>query len=120
MLSTDEIIKKRYASVDAKNIEEFINLLSDDHRLVFAHRAPVIGKENAREQVLEFWSMIKSVRHEITHIHDCGDTQLIEALVHYEMPDGSKHEIPCCDVMEIRSGKILEQRAYLDQSSLFA
>ncbi len=113
-------IEQRFKAVDAKDMEGFLALLTDNHSLVFGGRDPVIGKADARAQVSQFWSSIASLRHNIKHIHDTGDTIIVESLVDYERLDGKVVHVPCCDVFRMRGNKIAQTCAYLDQSPVWA
>jgi ketosteroid isomerase-like protein len=113
-------VLERFAAVDRKDIDGFIDMLTDDHVFLFGGRLPVVGKEDARTQVLQFWSMIGRLRHNIWRVNVCGDVIYVEANVDYERLDGRMVTVPCCDVIRIRGDKICEQRAYLDQSPVWA
>ncbi len=111
---------ERFAAVDRKDIDGFINMLTDDHSFVFGGRPPAIGKAVAREQVLHFWSLIGRLRHNIWRMNVIGDLIYVEADVDYERLDGHSVTVPCCDVIRTRGNLICEQRAYLDQSAVWA
>lgn len=116
----DHWVLRRFAAVDAKDIDGFIDMLTDDHRFVFGGRPPAIGKAIAREQVLHFWSLIGRLRHNIWRVIAIDDLVFVEAEVDYERLDGHSVIVPCCDVIRIRGKLICEQRAYLDQSAVWA
>ena len=44
----------------------------------------------------------------------------IEALIEYERLDGKVVLVPCCDVVRHNGSELVEQRAYLDQTAIFA
>ena len=48
------------------------------------------------------------------------DLIFVEADVDYERLDGHSVTVPCCDVIRTRGTLICEQRAYLDQSPVWA
>ncbi len=113
-------VLERFAAVDRKDIDGFINMLTDDHRFVFGARDPVIGKGDARAVVLHFWSLIGRLRHNIWRVTESDELMFVEANVEYERLDGRVVTVPCCDVIKIRGDKLCEQRAYLDQSAVWA
>jgi len=113
-------ILERFAAVDRKDIDGFINMLSDDHQFIFGARPPVIGKDDARTVVLHFWEMIGRLRHNIWRVREAGDIAYVEALIEYERLDGNVVLVPCCDIVRHRDGELVEQRAYLDQAAIFA
>ncbi|MBO9375392.1 hypothetical protein GG804_01295 [Sphingomonas histidinilytica] len=120
-MTQDHWVLKRFAAVDAKDIDGFIDMLTEDHRFVFGGRPPVIGKADAREQVLHFWSLIGRLRHNIQRVTVAAeDLIFVEADVDYERLDGHSVTVPCCDVIRTRGTLICEQRAYLDQSPVWA
>lgn len=116
----DHWVLERFRAVDRKDIDGFIDMLTDDHKFIFGSRPPVIGKDDAREQVLFFWTLIGRLKHNIWRVTEAGDLIFVEANVDYERLDGQWVTVPCCDVIRIRGDKICEQRAYLDQSPVFA
>jgi ketosteroid isomerase-like protein len=113
-------VLQRFAAVDRKDIDGFIDMLTYDHVFLFGGRPPVVGKDEARAQVLLFWSMIGRLRHNIWRVNECGELIYVEANVDYERLDGRMVTVPCCDVIRIRGDKICEQRAYLDQGPVWA
>jgi ketosteroid isomerase-like protein len=116
----DHWVLRRFAAVDAKDIDGFVDMLSEDHRFIFGGRQPVVGKADARAQVLLFWAQIKRLRHNIWRLSVVGELVYVEANVDYERLDGHAVTVPCCDVIKTRGDKICEQRAYLDQSPIWA
>jgi ketosteroid isomerase-like protein len=117
----DHWVLRRFAAVDRKDIDGFIDMLTDDHVFLFGGRLPVIGKAVAREQVLHFWSMIGRLRHNIWRVTVAADDLIfVEANVDYERLDGHSVTVPCCDVIRTRGNLICEQRAYLDQGPIWA
>lgn len=113
-------VLERFAAVDRKDIDGFINMLSEDHRFIFGARPPVIGREDARAIVNHFWTMIGRLRHNIWRVREAGDIVYVEALIEYERLDGKVVLVPCCDVVRHDGSLLIEQRAYLDQTAIFA
>ena len=113
-------VLERFAAVDRKDIDGFVEMLCDDHRFHFGARPAVIGKDDARKVVLHFWSLMGRLRHNIWRVREDGDMVYVEALIEYERLDGKVVLVPCCDVIRVRDGKLFEQRAYLDQSAIWA
>lgn len=116
---THPILDERFKAVDSKDLSGFLDLLTDDHVLVFGNREPVYGKETAGRQVEQFWAMIGGLKHNIQSIREVGDTAFVESLIDYKRLDGRVVRVPCCDVFVMEGDKIRETRAYLDQSPLW-
>ena len=116
----DHWVLERFRAVDRKDIDGFIDMLTDDHMFVFGARPPLIGKPAAREVVLHFWTMIGRLRHNIRRLTEAGEYIFVEADVDYERLDGKVVTVPCCDVIRTRGRLLCEQRAYLDQTEVFA
>lgn len=112
-------IEARFQAVDRKDMDAFLEMLTDDHQFVFGGREPVLGKAAAREQVAAFWSAIASLRHNIRRIHDAKDWVIVESLVDYERLDGRVVSVPCCDTFRMSGDKIAETHAYLDQTPVW-
>lgn len=117
---SDHWVLDRFRAVDRKDIDGFIDMLTDDHMFVFGSRPPLIGKDAAREVVLNFWTMIGRLRHNIWRLTEAGEFIFVEADVDYERLDGKVVTVPCCDVIRTRGRLLCEQRAYLDQAEVFA
>lgn len=113
-------ILERFAAVDRKDIDGFIDMLSEDHKFIFGARPPVVGKNDAREVVNHFWTLIGRLRHNIWRVREAGDIAYVEALIEYERLDGNVVLVPCCDVVRHNGSLLVEQRAYLDQTAIFA
>lgn len=113
-------VLERFAAVDRKDIDGFIDMLSADHQFIFGARPPVVGKEDARTVVNHFWTMIGRLRHNIWRVREAGDIVTVEALIEYERLDGKVVLVPCCDVVRHNGRELVEQRAYLDQTAIFA
>lgn len=113
-------VLERFAAVDRKDIDGFIDMLTDDHHFIFGGRPPVVGKDDARAVVLHFWSLIGRLRHNIWRVKEADDIVYVEALIEYERTDGKVVLVPCCDVIQVRDDRLCEQRAYLDQSAIWA
>lgn len=113
-------VLERFAAVDRKDIDGFIDMLSDDHQFIFGARPPVIGKNDARVVVNHFWALIGRLRHNIWRVREVGDIVYVEALIEYERLDGKVVLVPCCDVVRHNGSELIEQRAYLDQTAIFA
>lgn len=113
-------VLERFGAVDRKDIDGFIDMLSDDHRFIFGARPPVIGKDDARMIVNHFWTMIGRLRHNIWRVREAGDIVYVEAMIEYERRDGKVVPVPCCDVVRHNGSELIEQRAYLDQTAIFA
>ena len=120
-MAQDHWILKSFAAIDAKDIDGFIDMLTDDHRFVFGHRLPVIGKVDAREQILHFWSLIGRIRHNIKRLTIASEELIfVESEVDYERLDGHSVTVPGCVAIGTRGSLICEQRAYIDQSPVWA
>ena len=119
-MAADHWVLERFRAVDRKDIDGFIDMLTDDHKFVFGTRPPVVGKDEARTVVLHFWSLIGRLRHNIRRVTEAGELIFVEADVDYERLDGKVVTVPCCDVIRTRGYKLCEQRAYLDQSPVWA
>ena len=67
-------ILERFAAVDRKDIDGFIDMLSEDHQFIFGARPPVVGKADARTVVNYFWTLIGRLRHNIWRVREAGSS----------------------------------------------
>lgn len=114
------LLRRRFDAVDAMDLDALLALHSPDGRLIFGARPPVVGRKAAAEQIRAFWSQIAGLRHNLVRVSAVGTLAFVESLIDYERLDGRVVTVACCDVFTVRDGLIVETRAYLDQSAVFA
>ncbi|HEX7784465.1 MAG TPA: nuclear transport factor 2 family protein [Sphingobium sp.] len=117
----DHWVLRSFDAIDAKDIDAFLDMLTDDHRFVLGAMPVVIGKNSAREQIVQFWELIGRIRHVVKHVSMCGTALVfVESEIDYERLDGHCVTIPGCVAIKLRGDLICEQRAYFDQGALWA
>jgi ketosteroid isomerase-like protein len=117
------IVRAMFAAVDGRDAEGLIGFLTDDIVLVFAHNAPVEGKQAFDTTNRQFMSAIGGIRHEIHDLWQAAedpDVVIARMTVHYTRLDGSGISLPCCNVFRMRGDLIADYRVYMDINPVFA
>lgn len=115
-----DLLGRRFAAVDAKDLDAFRAVHREAHHFVFGGRPPVVGLNEMSTQVEGFWAAIGGLNHHVQRVAAVGDTVYVESVIEYERLDGRVVQVPCCDVFRVEAGAIAETRAYLDQGPVWA
>ena len=113
-------------SVDNKDAAGFAAAFTSDAWLRFANNPPIIGRENIRGAIAQFFTAMKALRHTPKGAFLDGDTLFLEAEVTYTKHDDSRVTVPAMTVFRIASsegdrGFLADQcRIYVDLTPLFA
>jgi len=111
-------VEDLYRSVDAKDPETFAGFLTDGASFRFANAEPVVGKDNVREAVTGFFSMIAGLAHTIDNVWAQGDDLICNGRVTYERHDGTELSAPFATIFKLEDGKIADYLIYVDASAL--
>lgn len=113
-------------SVDRKDAAGFAAAFTDDGWCRFANNPPIVGRENIRAAIAQFFTAMKSLKHASKGTFIDGDTVFLEAEVTYLRHDDAKVTVPAMTVFRIASeeegGRFLADqcRIYVDLAPLFA
>ena len=114
-------------SVDHKDANGFAAAFTSDAWLRFANNPPIIGRENIRGAIAQFFTAMKALKHTAKGAFVDGDTLILEAEVTYTRHDDAKVTVPAVTIFRIASSKagksefLADQcRIYVDLMPLFA
>jgi len=111
-------VEDLYRSVDAKDAEAFCGFLTDGASFRFANAEPVVGKDNVREAVSGFFSMVAGMSHRLDNVWDQGDDLISNGRVTYKRLDGTELSVPFATIFKLEDGKIADYLIYVDASAL--
>jgi ketosteroid isomerase-like protein len=60
------------------------------------------------------------VEHKVKNTWENGDTIIAEMELVYHRKDGKVIPVPCVDIIQLKNGKVVSLRAYLDAAPAFA
>lgn len=110
--------------LDRYDIDRFANFLSDDVRVQFNNDEPLTGKDTAVQGMGGFWASIQDLGYGLTHepwnIYGTDDHYVLEALNHYDRPDGRRitiHAVAFTDRDD--AGLVTSIRVYQDLAPLY-
>jgi hypothetical protein len=81
-------VERLFATIDLQDEEEFTSFLTEDATFRFGNAPEVIGREDARKAVADFFSSIGGPSHEMLGVCDLGETVICEFTVTYTRHDG--------------------------------
>jgi ketosteroid isomerase-like protein len=113
-------LKDLYSTIDAKDLDGFVDALSEDVVVVFANNPPAVGKDQVRAAIGGFFGTIESMSHNFLNVFVDGETTLLEADIDYGRLDGQHVHVPCLSVLH-RDGEHVDQlRIFADLAPVFA
>jgi len=104
-------VEDLYRSIDAKDPEAFSGFLSDGASFRFANAEPVVGKDNIREAVSGFFSMVAGMSHRLDNVWTRGDNLISNGNVTYKRLDGTELSVPFATIFKLEGGKIADHMA---------
>jgi len=80
-------VEDLYQSIDAMDAQAFTGFLTDGASFRFVNAEPVVGKDNVREAVGGFFSMIAGLSHRLDNVWAEGDDLISNGNVTYQRHD---------------------------------
>jgi ketosteroid isomerase-like protein len=105
---------------DARDMDRFLALHTDDVACTVANHPTAHGKEGLRAGIGGLWSRIKGMSHSVSgawSLHD-GTMGIAETTCMYTRKDDSTYIIRPCTTLRRRDGKIYELRIHADMTQL--
>jgi limonene-1,2-epoxide hydrolase len=110
-----------FAVVDAMDVATVASLFAKDGRVVFGNGQPLVGIEEIRTGITEFFATIAGQHHEIVNEWHVGDESIVELKVTYDRNDGQQVTIPCVTIFHTNvADKIDAYRVYFDVAPIYA
>ena len=73
-------------------------LFAEDGRVVFGNGQPLVGIDEIRPGITNFYDTIAGLHHEIVSEWNVGDDTIVEFKVTYDRKDGQQVTIPCVTI----------------------
>ena len=112
--------KEYFVAVDAMNVENVSRLFTEDARFRFGNADPAVGRQGIRKALEDFYSAIKSLRHEIKARWERDDAAIAELEITYTRHDDSAVTLPSTTILRREGDLARDVRIYMDISPLFA
>ena len=123
-----ESVEKKHFSITPEQIIDAIDsgdpavyakLLTENSRFRFGNYDMVQGKPAIFETQTQFYSSIKSLKHEVLRTWKNENSIVIELLVTYIRHDDTTITLPVVDIFEIKENKIDATIVYMDVTPLY-
>jgi ketosteroid isomerase-like protein len=109
-----------FAVVDAMNVSTVMSLFAEEGRVVFGNGQPLVGTDEIRAGITEFFGTIAGQHHEVVKEWNVGDDTVAELKVTYDRKDGQQVTIPCVTIFHTDAvGKIDDYRVYFDSAPIY-
>lgn len=115
-----EWLYRLFEEIDKKDLDSYLNFLSEDVKFRFGNSPEVIGKHKLRETLDGFFKSIKGLKHDILKILQEDETIVCQGNVTYTRHDMSKITIPFMNYFEMNENFIKEYLIYIDISPLYS
>lgn len=113
-------LTRLFITIDRKDAQGFVSFFADNAAFRFANAPAVLGKENIRKAVGDFFSAIKGLRHNIVGVWEFENVVICEGEVAYTRLDSKQLTVPFVDIFRMEKDLIADYRIYMDISALFA
>jgi ketosteroid isomerase-like protein len=114
-------LRDYYDNIDHMRLDDFVNSHTDDVLVQFGNNPPAVGKEQVREAIGQFWTMIDGLEHTFINVHEAGSTTVLEADIEYTRQDAQVVTVPCASILDrAPDGKVSALRIYIDLAPVFA
>lgn len=109
-----------FRRADAKDVDGWTDLMTDDVHFVFGNADAIDGRENLHSTITGFFNAVAGIRHTVIDAWTVDDKIIQKLSVTYTRHDGSTLTVPAVNLLTLRDGKISEYLIYVDNSALFA
>lgn len=109
-----------FDNVDRKDLDAFIDSLTDDVVVKFANHPPAVGKEQVRAAIGGFFETVDGMQHDFVEVHTERDVTVLEADIEYTRKDGARVRVPSATVLHRPDQHVAHLRIYLDLAPVFA
>jgi ketosteroid isomerase-like protein len=114
-------LRDYYDTIDNMRLDEFVDSHTDGVVVQFANNPPAHGKDEVRESIGQFWTLIDGLEHTFLSVHEDGPTTVLESNIDYTRKDGQVVTVPCASVVDrAGDGKVSGLRVYIDLAPVFA
>ena len=116
----DEWCRRLFASIDAKDVREFLGFLTPDARFRYGSAPALEGEAAIAQALTQFFAGVASLSHRVHELWETPGHIICRGEVTYRRPAGRSVRIPFCNVLTTRGEKIAVYDIYLDPTPLTA
>ncbi|NMO01989.1 nuclear transport factor 2 family protein [Gordonia sp. TBRC 11910] len=110
-----------FAVIDGQDLDTLGDLFTDNGSLVFGNNPAMVGPEQIRTGVREFYATVGALAHTILNEWTVGEQTIVELSVTYHRLDGQQVTIPVVSIWRLTpTGKIDDYRVYFDLAPVYA
>jgi len=120
MIKEKSSISDVMASVDAMNVDDFVNFLDEGCCFRFGNLPAVAGIDAIRKFVGSFFDSIDSLQHDISDYWTITGGVVCHGTVSYTRHDKSVLTVPFSNIFKINDDKIFEYLIFADTSQLYS
>src|SRR5687768_12174979 len=113
-------IQRVYKTVDAKDIESYVQFFTEDCTFRFGNNPAVHGKDGIRQALQQFFPAIKALQHQNVATWNPPGFEMVEAMVTYARHDGSKVTVPAVTIYRMDGSLAKDCRIFVDLAPLWA
>jgi len=116
----EEILDGLFQSIDAMEVDKFVQFLTEDGEFRFGSAPAVRGRAAISEAVQGFFDSISGLSHSVNRVWRDDASLACEGEVCYQRHDGTEIVVPFVDVFELQGDLISSYKIYIDIAPLFA
>lgn len=113
-------VRQLFECIDAKDVDGFLEYLTDDAKFILGNAPAVTGKESIRKTLEEFLASIEGISHRIVETWVHPETVICQGEVTYTRLDSSQVTIPFATILRMEDERIKDYLIYIDITPLFS
>jgi len=113
-------VRAIFAAIDSFDPDRFVAHLTPDVVFRFGNADPVIGREQTREAVAEFFKSVSGMTHHVQEVYEHGETAIAKIDVEYRRHDGKSVTVPNADILLFDGDLVKDWQIYIDVAPVYA
>jgi ketosteroid isomerase-like protein len=118
-MNTKDWLEKIGMVIDAQDSDAFASYFTEDGIFRFGNNDPVQGKQNIRNYVAQFFTLIDNSKHKVINFWEKDDSIVWQGEVLYTRLDVKKVNINFTNILYMKGDLIKEYLIYIDITPLF-
>lgn len=120
MSEAQDFSVEMFSRSDAKDVDGWTALMTEDIHFVFGNGEPIDGRDKVHATIAGFFDSIQAIKHDVLEAWVVEDKLIQKLQVTYTRLDGSVLSVPAANILTRRDGLISEYLIYVDNSALYA
>jgi hypothetical protein len=118
-MNQDTFISDLTRAIDAKDAGGLVNYMTGDAQFRFANMPPVIGNENIKIFLTNFFQSIQALSHSDVEYWQTADVWFMNGYVAYTRLNGTQLKVPFANLLKMNGDKIKDYLIFVDNSELY-